>query len=119
MDKKQKDAFRRTKAWKDFRLSLIEKAQFSCQLCGTHYSGKAKRKLQVHHLYPEDYTNLDPNRFRVLCSEDHKLVERIACKFLAKNPKIENLEKWLSLLSDFLPNDAKVAGIKQMGSIKK
>lgn len=63
--------------------------------------------LQIHHLDPNDYTNLDPNKFVVLCSSDHDLVERISKKILSKNTKLLHKGLWLLLLERFLPYVAK------------
>ena len=59
--------FRRSKEWRDFRLEFL-KDRNKCECCG------AKRSLQVHHIFPEEYTNLDPKRFAALCSICHNAV---------------------------------------------
>ena len=101
--------FRRSKEWKSFRESLLDQVGNRCQLCGTRLSGKQKKRLQIHHLDPENYNDLDPQKFRVLCTTDHKLVEKMATKILGKNPEdIPFLDRWVSLLGDFLPLDAQI-----------
>jgi predicted HNH restriction endonuclease len=99
-----------TAVWKNFRLSVIEERGAVCELCGTKYYGKQKRSLQLHHLNPAQYDNLDPKDFKLLCSSDHDLVERFAIKLKgSKSDAIKNREKWLELLREYLPYDVILA----------
>ena len=95
--------FRQTADWKKFRLVLIEKCNFACQLCGTTYTGKRKKMLQVHHLLPVRYDWLEPESFKVLCSSCHDLVER----FKIKKSWGQYKDKWQDLLKDFMPKEKK------------
>lgn len=70
--------FRATKLWKDFRLEQIKANDNTCECCGRSY--KQASHLQLHHLVPNEYENLDPNNFAVLCSLCHKNVELLASK---------------------------------------
>lgn len=107
METADKNKFRTTKEWKLFRKSLMEERGCYCELCGGKYSGKQQRKLQLHHIDPDNYTNLDPEEFKFLCSSDHDLVERIAKKLLSKQAfNLRNKKLWYSLLKDFLPKNA-------------
>lgn len=107
MNSSEKTKFRSTKSWKIFRKSLLEERSNTCELCGGKYSGKLTRKLQIHHLDPDNYEDLDPKKFVVICSSDHELVERISKKILSKNTTLKNKEKWYNLLKDFLPYEAR------------
>ena len=98
MTSKEKSRFRSTRKWKLFRLFMIKKNDSSCELCGTKYSGVRKRQLQIHHLCPHDYTNLDPSKFKCLCASCHKLVELFTIKkSWGKHEKL-----WHLLLDDYI-----------------
>ena len=101
--KKEKVNFRNSKRWRDFRVSLLKEADYRCELCGGYFRGKKSKNLQIHHLFPEDYESLNPVDFSVLCSTDHKLVERINVKLLAKKDTLIYKDIWLSLIRRFLP----------------
>lgn len=66
-----------------------------CECCGTK-----SNYLQVHHAVPEEYDNLDPKNFFVLCSQCHKQVSRL------ERIKLDNWEKynksWVEFYSKFL-----------------
>ena len=94
--------FRTTKEWKEFRKKLISERGSSCEMCGTQYSGKRIKQLQVHHKDPGNYTDLTPEKFCLLCSECHSTVERLNKKLKGKKG-VTNKEKWLALIQDFLP----------------
>lgn len=68
----EKDAFRRTIQWQVFRKYIIANRLSTCELCLKPY--KDTSKLDVHHKYDTDYTNLDEGRFLVLCRTCHKFV---------------------------------------------
>lgn len=98
--------FRGSKEWKSFRSCLLEDRGYRCELCGV----MKKRGLQIHHLYPNDYSNLEPNRFKVLCSSCHKETERLSKRLCGRNSdSIYDLEKWLNLFYPFLPINAQEA----------
>lgn len=99
---KEKSKFRASKRWKEFRRYLINKRGAECELCGTKYSGKRLRYLQVHHLDPDKYTDLKPEKFVLLCSSDHDLVERISKKILSKTTSLRNPLIWYNLLKNVL-----------------
>lgn len=99
---KEHNQFRTTKEWKDFRKKILEKRGLFCECCGTSYTLKTSRRLQVHHKDPKNYLDLSPEKFCLLCSECHKLIERVSKKINGKKG-IKNKEKWLELLKDYLP----------------
>lgn len=107
MTSKEKNKFRASKQWKEFRNSLLDERGSQCELCGTKYSGRRKKTLQVHHLDPDNYTDLNPDKFVLLCSSDHDLVERVAKKILSKNTELLNQDIWFLLLERFLPFKAR------------
>ena len=94
--------YRQSKEWKEFRKKIIEERTAVCELCGTKYSGKRIKQLQLHHLDPANYENLTSEKFKLICASDHKLVERISKKLQGKN-ELKNKELWIALLQDFLP----------------
>lgn len=94
--------YRATKEWKVFRASLLLVREHRCACCGIPKKPKA---LQLHHLDPKNYTNLDPKMFVFLCSDCHTLVEKMAKRFRGKNAHtILNPEKWRDLLEAFFPH---------------
>jgi hypothetical protein len=90
--------FRQSKVWALFRIQKLKEVNNTCELCGTQYKGKRTKMLQVHHLDPENYTVLDPKKFKVPCSSCHDLIERFTVK---KSWGVyENL--WKKLLEPFM-----------------
>lgn len=63
----EKDAFRKTKEWKQFRKQIIEERGLECECCR-----KKTKALQLHHIDPAHYTTLDPKMFALVCSFCHK-----------------------------------------------
>ena len=100
----EKSKFRASKTWKDFRTSLLRERGSHCTCCGTKYSGKRSRMLQLHHLNPKDYMDLDKDAFVLLCTSCHKTVELLERKLHAKNPTILNEDKWIALYGPYLPH---------------
>lgn len=91
---KEKTEFRKTKVWKDFRLLLLKERGFRCECCGI----QRLKGLNIHHIFPEDYDNLDPTKYAVLCSSCHEEVSR-----LERIKHYENYnEEWLSLFGRFV-----------------
>jgi len=114
MDSQEKKKFRTSKEWKKFRQRLLSERGPQCELCGTRYSGKRKRYLQVHHLDPDNYTDLNPDKFVLLCSSDHEMVERVSRKIMSKNTQLKNKELWIILLDKFLPYKTKQALLEEI-----
>lgn len=94
--------FRTTKVWKEFRKKLIHDRGAECECCGTKYSGKRIKQLQVHHKDPANYMDLAPEKFVLLCSGCHDMIERMNKK-LKGSKGVKNKEKWLALIGEFLP----------------
>lgn len=95
MTSAEKSKFRTTKTWKDFTKKLKSERDSKCECCGC----KSKR-LAVHHIFPENYTDLNPNRFALLCSRCHKNVsflERIKPENWIKYNK-----DWVNLYKRFI-----------------
>lgn len=109
--KKDKAKFRATEPWKTFRLALLEDRGARCECCGTKFYGKQKKSLQIHHLDPLHYNDLQPHKFKILCSTCHKsVVEKFASKLRGKNATdIPRLAVWVSLIYDMLPYDVRIA----------
>ena len=68
---KEKEAFRATKTWKDFSKKLRKERPY-CELCWCK-----SKTLQVHHMDEENYQDLDPSKFMVLCRTCHQYVSRL------------------------------------------
>jgi hypothetical protein len=64
---------RRTSTWKKFRLSQLDKKDYTCELSLL----KRKKGLQLHHTDPDNYEDLDPNKFIVLTKSEHANLERL------------------------------------------
>jgi len=92
---KDKTAFRRTKRWIDFSKRLREESGGICSCCGTK-----SKTLQVHHMKPNEYDNLNPELFAVLCRACHQEVERLSrikpCNWIKYNPD------WVAFYSKFI-----------------
>ena len=77
-------------------------------MCNGLYRGIKSSKLALHHLDTENYEDLDPAKFRVLCYTCHELVELWARRILGKQwtpgPYFPALYR---VLVDFLPLRAK------------
>ncbi len=96
--------FRSTKIWKEFRKSIIQTRGAICECCGTRYSGKRTKQLQIHHKDPVNYTDLNPEKFVILDSSCHDLIERMSTKLKgSRSGDIPHLENWIRLLYTFLP----------------
>lgn len=78
MNSKEKSKYRKTKEWTDFRDSLLKERDYTCEICGK----RSKKGLNIHHYDEENYTDLQPHKFAVLCRFCHSsLLER---KLLSK-----------------------------------
>lgn len=70
--------FRRTKKWTSFRKMMLKENPY-CALCG---SKRATRT--VHHIFDckteEEYENLSPDRFIILCSQCHNFLHWLGRK---------------------------------------
>ena len=99
-DSKSKKRFRTLKVWKEFRDKMVEEANGTCKLCNTKYIGKRKKLLNVHHLYEEQYDDLDPSKFIVLCSSCHFMIEDLIAKYLKGKFHPFLQKEWYDLLNN-------------------
>lgn len=95
---KEKTKARQTKGWREFRKQLILERGTFCQCCG-----KKTRLLQCHHMDGsiENYQNLEPERFALLCSQCHKCVSSLEQIKPDNWYKIRRKE-WVDLYKEFL-----------------
>lgn len=79
---KIKTTIRSRVKWKRFRKNLLKECDYTCELCGTKYSGKRRKMLNIHHLDESisNYDNLNKDNYKVLCASCHDLVEKILIK---------------------------------------
>lgn len=93
---KDKEAFRKTSAWKNWRKKLLEqqKTDFVTQ--------KPLRKgANVHHLDPEHYDVLTEDRFVALNIKTHEAVEWL-WKYYKKDPDvIKRLEMVMKMMKSW------------------
>lgn len=121
-----KTLFRQSKRWKDFRAAMIEMNSGRCELCGMRYTASKHHLLQVHHLHPEEYENLDPAKFSVLCSSCHDLAERFVTRINGRDfSPPDNFGLWMQLLLAHISHPARqkseaiIAGNYQETKIQK
>lgn len=94
--------FRKTTTWIQFSHMMKINHGCRCEDCGRIFK---EDDLEVHHLIEdEDYDNLDPSRFKVLCLTCHD--------------KIHNLDKYQDKIRQVTPIK-KVKKIKQIKKVKK
>lgn len=80
----EKTRFRNTVAWKRFRESMLDASGYQCQCCGMKYGKIRRHILNVHHRDPENYQDLRPDKFRVLCVTCHEFIEFMIKRILGK-----------------------------------
>lgn len=89
LNSKDKAKFRATLEWKNFRKKMLlanrnemgrdgKPAGYHCVLCGSRK--KSARALDLHHIEPENYDNLDPSKFALLDTKCHEFVEWMAIR---------------------------------------
>mgnify|MGYP003289794818 CR=1 FL=1 len=95
MDSKEKTKFRQSKEWKLFCKELKEEKGLYCECCGVN-----SKRLQVHHIKPESYTDLNPINFALLCHHCHQGISRLErikqCNYFKYN------QKWVELYLPFI-----------------
>jgi len=98
-DSSQKTLFRKTKTWVEFRNRIVKQRE-KCEFCGY---GK---RLTCHHIYMNDsadnYTNLQDERFRILCSGCHKWVHRVWSSYKRKKDPIRPDPRFEVILNEFV-----------------
>ena len=101
--REDRNKFRTSAKWKKFRLGLVDQQNGTCALCGTRYYGKQKKYLQLHHLDPAYYDDLNPEKFQLICSSCHDMVEKMITKIEgSKSISIPRLDAWLDLILDYI-----------------
>lgn len=93
---KEKNAYRRTKEWKDWRKRLLEERGTYCQCCG-----KKTKILDCHHADEEHYKDLDPEKFFLVCKLCHKCISALEQIKPENRKKIRN-EDWVDFFGRFL-----------------
>lgn len=92
----EKNAYRRTNEWKDWRKRLIEERGTYCQCCG-----KKTKILDCHHADEEHYKDLDPDKFFLVCKLCHKCISALEQIKPENRKKIRN-EDWVDFFGRFL-----------------
>lgn len=92
----EKNAYRRTNEWKDWRKRLIEERGTYCQCCG-----KKTKILDCHHADEEHYKDLDPDKFFLVCKLCHKCISALEQIKPENRKKIRN-EDWVDFYGRFL-----------------
>lgn len=77
MNSSEKTKYRNTKKWKEFRKFILDKYDYTCYICKIRKPGKKSRYLQIHHLDEHAYGKETEDDIELLCSDDHKLVEKL------------------------------------------
>lgn len=99
MTRKEKITYRARKEWKDFRDLMMANGDYTCQMCGCKYIGKRRKRINVHHLNEEDYTDLNPYMFVLLCQECHQKYHNLEKKFLNNSFNLTQKILWRNLFS--------------------
>ena len=92
----EKNAYRRTKEWKDWRKRLLEERGTYCQCCG-----KKTKILDCHHADEEHYKDLDPDKFFLVCKLCHKCISALEHIKPENRKKLRN-EDWVDFFGRFL-----------------
>lgn len=74
----RKAKFRNSDKWKNFTYAIKAEATNSngnicCEDCGREFY---PYKIEIHHLCPNEYDNLDRKKFKLLCHECHEFYTR-------------------------------------------
>ena len=93
---KEKNAYRQTKEWRDWRKRLIEERGTYCQVCG-----KKTKLLDCHHADEEHYKDLDPDKFFLVCKLCHKCISALEQIKPENRKKIRNAD-WVDFFGRFL-----------------
>lgn len=90
MDKKEKDKFRRSSKWRNWRNYLLNKRNYTCEISGL----KRKKGMNVHHHNPDRYKELKEESFSILTKAEHRNIERLlSIKNLDIDNYCENLKR--------------------------
>jgi hypothetical protein len=72
--KEARDKFRQTDKWISFSKHL-RNIHKECECCTLK-----SKNLNVHHLFPKEYDNLQEDKFVVVCHSCHKTIESLSKK---------------------------------------
>lgn len=92
----EKNRFRRSSEWKNFRKKLIQERGTYCQCCG-----KKTKILDCHHADGEHYDDLNPDKFFLVCKLCHKCISALEQIKPENWYKIRD-PKWVDLYKEFL-----------------
>lgn len=93
---KEKVEFRKSKEWRCFRKQLLEERGYVCECCG-----RKTKYLDCHHKDPENYTDLTPEKFALLCKSCHSCVSDVERIKPENREKLRNKE-YLKLFGKFV-----------------
>lgn len=94
MNSNQKNSFRRTKRWADFRRHIRELFGDKDAITGE----KLRKGWQLHHmdLDADNYSNLDPDRFIPLNPGTHDLIHRLYTFIVYdKNGRVDRMLEYI------------------------
>ena len=71
----RKAEFRKTDAWKNFKENIYywntcSNGMIMCEDCKRYYT---KENIDVHHIFPEKYDELERDKFMLLCHDCHEI----------------------------------------------
>lgn len=93
----EKNKFRRSREWKNFRKELIELRGTYCECCG-----KKTKLLDCHHADEKNYTDLShPEKFFLVCKLCHKCISSLEQINMDNWYKIRD-PNWVDFYSRFL-----------------
>ena len=93
---KEKEKFRRSSTWISFRKNLINERGTYCQCCG-----KKTKLLDCHHADEKNYTDLNPDKFFLVCKLCHKCISSLEQIKVENWYKIRNPE-WVNFFARFI-----------------
>jgi len=73
MDVKEKNKYRQSRQWKEFRKRILKDRDYTCEVCKI----KKKKGLHIHHFDESAYGREKESDVVLLCSVCHRLVEWI------------------------------------------
>lgn len=97
----EKVEFRKSKEWRCFRKQLLEERGNICECCGRH-----TKWLDCHHKDPENYTDLTPEKFALLCHSCHYCVTDVE-RIKPDNREKLRSKEYLKLYGKFVLNNVK------------
>ena len=85
--------------WKKFRAKILKDRGCKCELCGSVKD--SQKALDLHHVYPGYYDDLDPAKFALLCTSCHEFIEHIGVRWATGG--VPNEGKMMVWLDHFIP----------------